>query len=152
MRDRRRYPPRPLVGAGAVVHRGRKVLLLKRRFPPNAGLWAIPGGLVELGETAQAAATREVKEETGFEVKVERLIDVGMDLHYDRERRVEYHFVLVDYLARVVGGKLQMSEESSECRWFTEEESLALEMNEGTRKVVSDYFEAAARARLPARR
>ena len=152
MRDRRRYPSLPLVGAGAVVHKRRRVLLLKRRFPPNAGLWAIPGGLVELGETAKAAAAREVKEETGLEVKIERLIDVGTDLHYDRDGRVEYHFVLVDYLARVVGGTFRMNEESSDGGWFTEGESLALEMSEGTRNVVSDYFGIAARAKLSARR
>ena len=81
MKERGEYPTRPLVGAGAVVHTGSKVLLVKRKYPPNEGRWALPGGLVELGEGVQDAAVREEREYTGLKVVVEGLIDVGTDIH-----------------------------------------------------------------------
>ena len=80
------------------------MLLLKRRFPPNQGRWAIPGGLVELGESVTEAALREVKEETGLEIKIESLLDVATDVHHDPAGRIKYHYVLVDYVARRARG------------------------------------------------
>jgi ADP-ribose pyrophosphatase len=137
---RRRYPSRPLVGAGAVIVRERKVLLLKRRFPPNKGMWALPGGLVELGETVQEAAVREVKEETGLEVRLERLIDVQNDLHRDAEGRLEYHYILVDYLATIIGGRLKVSEESLDHGWFARGKESRLKMSTGTMTVLKQAF------------
>lgn len=113
MEVRRRYPTRPLVGAGAVVHRGPRVLLVRRRYPPNQGKWALPGGLVELGEKVEDAAVREVLEETGLTVKIEALLDVQTDLLKDAKSRIEYHYILVDYLANPTGGKLRLNQESS---------------------------------------
>ena len=136
----RRYPSRPLVGAGAVVHRGGKVLLVRRRYPPNEGKWALPGGLVELGETTQDAAVREVQEETGFLVKPEKLLDVQTDIHLDGSSRLEYHYVLVDYLARPTGGRLRLNQESSEAGWFSAAQTGPLEMSEGTRRVLRLFF------------
>lgn len=152
MHDSRRYPGRPLVGAGAVVHRDDKVLLIKRAYPPNAGKWAIPGGLVELGESAKAAAEREVKEETGLTVKIEGLLDVGTDIHRDDKGEIEYHFILVDYVARPAGGGLRMSAESKDCGWFSKEKIADLEMPDGTRKVIESYYDASAASRRYPRR
>lgn len=140
MKARRRYPFRPLVGSGAVVHRGGRVLLIRRNFPPNAGKWALPGGLVELGESVQAAAAREVEEETGLRVEVEGLLDVQTDLHTDDGGRLEYHYVLVDYLAKPVGGKLRLNSESSASGWFTRTETRSLKTTSGTRAVLAKYF------------
>ena len=136
----RRYPSRPLVGAGAVVHRGRKVLLVRRANPPNKGRWAIPGGLVELGETCEAAAAREILEETGLRVKVEGLLDVQSDLHRDRRSRLEYHYILVDYSAKPVGGKLRLNSESSASGWFDRSQVRSLDMSDGTRAVLDLFF------------
>ena len=140
MSANRRYPTRPLVGAGAVVHRGSRVLLVKRNNPPNRGKWALPGGLVELGENTQDAATREAFEETGLRIDVEALLDVQTDLHVDRNSRLEYHYVLIDYLARPVGGRLRVNPESSAFGWFTEAQIRTLAMSEGTRRVVRLFF------------
>jgi len=140
MESPRRYPARPLVGAGAVVHRGARVLLVKRSNPPNKGKWALPGGLVELGEAVQDAAAREILEETGLRVKVEGLLDVQTDLHRDGESRLEYHYVLVDYLARPVGGRLKLNPESSDAKWFTHAQARKLEMSDGTRRVLALFF------------
>jgi ADP-ribose pyrophosphatase YjhB (NUDIX family) len=149
MKARREYPSRPLVGAGAVVYDGHKVLLVKRKYPPNEGRWALPGGLVELGERVQDAVVREVKEETDLEVVLEGLLDVATDIHLDERSRPRYHYVLVDYLARRVGGRVRLNEESSDFGWFTAKETRKLDMSEGTRDVLVLHFQ---RRRIARRR
>ena len=107
MNDSRQYPSRPIVGVGAVVldDEGR-VLLVKRRFEPLAGHWSLPGGTLELGETLETGVAREVLEETGLHVAVGPVIEVFDRIMYDQEQRVQYHFVLVDYLCRITSGEL----------------------------------------------
>lgn len=140
MATSRRYPPHPLVGAGAVVHRQGKVLLVRRNFPPNEGMWSIPGGRVELGEGVEEAAVREIREETGLTVEVERLLDVQTLLQRDAEGAIEYHYILVDYLARVLGGRVRLNLESSDYGWFTSKETRRLRTTSGTAVVLRDYF------------
>ncbi len=149
MKARREYPSRPLVGAGAVVYDGPKVLLVKRKCPPNESRWALPGGLVELGERVQDAVVREVKEETDLEVVLEGLLDVATDIHLDERSRPRYHYVLVDYLARRVGGRVRLNEESSDFGWFTATQARKLDMSEGTREVLALHFQ---RRRIARRR
>jgi 8-oxo-dGTP diphosphatase len=105
--DTRQYPERPIVGVGAVIVDAGKVVLVKRRYEPLAGRWSLPGGTLELGETLEAGAAREIHEETGLLVDVGPIIEVFDRIMLDEARRVRYHFVLVDYLCRPVGGALQ---------------------------------------------
>ena len=105
--DTRQYPLRPIVGVGAVIVDAGKVVLVRRRYEPLAGQWSLPGGTLELGETLEAGAAREMREETGLHVDVGPVIEVFDRIMLDEERRVRYHFVLVDYLCRPVGGELQ---------------------------------------------
>jgi ADP-ribose pyrophosphatase YjhB (NUDIX family) len=140
MKARRKYPTRPIVGAGAVVHRGPRVLLVKRRYPPNRGKWALPGGIVELGEKTEEAAVREVLEETGLTVVIESLFDVQTDVQRDADSRPEYHFVLVDYLARPSGGKLNPNRESTAAGWFSARQAKLMNTTDGTRIVLDNYF------------
>jgi predicted hydrolase (HD superfamily) len=92
------------VGA-VIVDRGR-VVLVKRGSEPLLGEWSLPGGAVELGETLEASVAREIREETGLDVDVGPVIDVFDRITLDDERRVQFHYVLVDYVCRPVGGTL----------------------------------------------
>ncbi len=105
--DTRSYPERPIVGVGAVVLVDGKIVLIKRRYEPLAGQWSLPGGTLEVGETLEAGAAREILEETGLVVEVGPVIEVFDRILVDPDQRVRYHFVLIDYLCRPVGGALQ---------------------------------------------
>jgi ADP-ribose pyrophosphatase YjhB (NUDIX family) len=105
--DSRAYPERPIVGVGAVIVADGKVVLIKRRFEPLAGHWSLPGGALEVGETLEAGVAREILEETGLVVDVGPVIEVFDRILLDSEKKVRYHFVLIDYLCRPVGGALQ---------------------------------------------
>jgi mutator protein MutT len=105
--DTRQYPERPIVGVGAVIVKDGRVLLVKRRYEPLAGRWSIPGGTLELGETLETGVTREMLEETGLTIEVGPVIEVFDRIIVDADKRVRYHFVLVDYLCWPIGGSLQ---------------------------------------------
>lgn len=114
---RREYPLLPLVGVGAVIRRGDEVLLVKRASPPKIGYYSIPGGLVEVGEEIREAVKREIKEETGLVVELENLIGVIDNIVRDSKGRVQYHYILIDFLARVKGGELQSASDTKDVRW-----------------------------------
>jgi ADP-ribose pyrophosphatase YjhB (NUDIX family) len=104
----RRYPAAPVVGIGAViVMSGTSVVLVRRAHEPLAGRWSLPGGVVELGETLQAAVAREVLEETGLIVDVGPVVEVVDHVDVDSQGKVTYHFVIVDYLCSPLGGTLR---------------------------------------------
>jgi mutator protein MutT len=94
----RQYPDRPFVGVGAVIVDGGRVLLVRRKHEPLAGEWSLPGGAVEVGETLEECVIREMREETGLDVEVGPVIEVFDRITRDGAGRVQYHFVLVDYL------------------------------------------------------
>jgi 8-oxo-dGTP diphosphatase len=117
----RHYPKRPVVGVGAVIlvspdnapRIGWRdavpdpgVVLIKRRFEPLAGQWSLPGGMLEIGETLEAGVAREMAEETGLTVDVGPVIEVFDRILLDQDTRVQYHFVLIDYLCRPLAGRL----------------------------------------------
>lgn len=106
MSDRRQYPERPIVGVGAVVLDGERVVLIRRKYEPLKGRWSLPGGTLEVGETLESGVARELLEETGLEVEVGPVIEVFDRILLDEEQRVRYHFVLIDYLCWPVGGRL----------------------------------------------
>ena len=94
----RHYPETPVVGVGGVVLAGGRVLLVKRGAEPSKGIWSIPGGGVEVGETLAQACAREVAEETTLNVKVGPVVEVVERILRDSRGRVEYHYVLIDFL------------------------------------------------------
>jgi len=116
-RDRREYPERPIVGVGAVIVEGGKVLLIRRRYEPLKGQWSLPGGAVEVGEALERAVEREMLEETGLAVDVGPVIEVFDRITHDEARRVRYHFVLIDYLCRPTGGELRAGSDVDAAIW-----------------------------------
>ena len=113
----RAYPDRPLLGVGAIIALDGRILLVRRSNPPMQGEWSIPGGLVETGETIKEALIREVHEETSLEVEPVRLIEVFERILRDKESRVQFHFVLMDYLCQVVSGGINAGSDVSAVRW-----------------------------------
>jgi mutator protein MutT len=110
-------PERPVVGIGAVVLDGDRVLLVKRGHAPLKGQWSLPGGRVETGETLEHAVAREVLEETGVTIEVGPIVDVLDRISLDVDGRVEYHFVLIDFVARPTGGVLQSASDADDAEW-----------------------------------
>lgn len=117
MSEERTYPARPLVGVGAVVLRGRQVLLAQRGHPPAEGTWSLPGGLIELGETAEQAVIREIREETAIEALAGPILGLFQPIQRDADERVRYHFVVIDFLAYYQAGVLQPGDDAVDLRW-----------------------------------
>ena len=113
----RPYPDRPVVGVGAVVLDGERVLLIKRGHAPLKGEWSLPGGGVETGETLEQAIAREVLEETGVTIEVGPIVEVLDRISRDADGRVEHHFVLVDFVARPSGGFLRSASDAEDAAW-----------------------------------
>jgi 8-oxo-dGTP diphosphatase len=118
----REYPQAPMVGVGAVVIDGDHVLLIRRGQEPMKGQWSLPGGALEVGETLLDGVRREVFEETGLEVEPVALIDVLDRIVRDEDGWVQFHYVLVDYLCRVTGGKLCCATDAVDARWASRNE------------------------------
>lgn len=115
---RRRYPDAPLVGvAAAVFNTAGEVLLAQRSRPPRPGTWGLPGGLLDLGETLEAGARREVGEECGIEVAISGIAGVFEPITRDEEGRVEYHYVVIDYWATWTSGTPRAGDDAADVRW-----------------------------------
>ena len=112
----REFPDTPLVGVGAVIVENGRVLLVRRGQEPLKGKWSLPGGMLELGESLQEGVVREVKEETGLTVEPVELIEL-LDRVHREEGRVRFHYVIADYLCRVVGGSLRAASDADAVRW-----------------------------------
>lgn len=136
----REFPEFPLVGVGAIIIKGERVLLVKRAHPPIQGQWSIPGGVLEVGELLREAAIREAREETGLIVEPGQLLGVYDRILRNDEQRVQYHYVLVDFLCRPVGGELRADSDAAEVRWFTRGELPARELAEDTKEVIQKGF------------
>ncbi|MHA1490489.1 MAG: NUDIX hydrolase [Promethearchaeota archaeon] len=103
--DTRHYPVRPHIGVGIMLVRNDNLLLVKRKYNPDAGYWSIPGGHLDLGERTQVAAEREAFEETGFKVKVSKLAGIIDKIMHDDKGKIEYHYVLINYFVEQIEGE-----------------------------------------------
>jgi 8-oxo-dGTP diphosphatase len=138
---RREFPEMPLVGVGSIIIEGDRVLLVKRAHPPIQGQWSIPGGVLEVGEMVREAAVREAQEETGLLVEPGELLGVYDRILRDPERRVQYHYVLIDFLCRRVGGELIAASDAAAVRWFTRQQLPGLNLAEDTEDVIRKGFQ-----------
>ncbi len=146
----REYPDAPVAGVGGVVIRAGEVLLVRRAYPPRAGEWSLPGGRLELGESLVDGVRREVREETGIEVEVGPVVEVFDRVHHDGDGRVRYHFVIVDFLCRPVGGVLVAGDDATDARWVARADVSGFGVNPHALAVIDQGFDAheAAEGRL----
>jgi len=143
---RREFPEHPLVGVGAIIIADSRVVLAKRAHPPIQGQWPIPGGALEVGELVRDAAVREAREETGLIVEPGDLLGVYDRVLRHADGRVQYHYVLVDFLCRPVGGELHAASDAAEVRWFTPQQLPVLGVADDTLEVIRKGFEKTERS------
>lgn len=138
----RTYPSHPLVGVGAVIVRDGRALLVRRDTEPLKGEWSVPGGLLELGEKLRDGAAREAFEETGLHVEIGELLDVFDSIFPDADGRTQYHFVLIDFLCRVISGDAVAASDASEVQWVTAAELDRLNLRPSVAQVVGQALAA----------
>jgi 8-oxo-dGTP diphosphatase len=136
----REFPEVPLVGVGCIIIESDRVVLVKRAHPPLQAEWSIPGGVLEVGELVREAAVREAHEETGLTVEAGELLGVYDRILHNPEKRVQYHYVLIDFLCRRVAGDLAAASDAAEVRWFTREELPGMKLAEDTMDVIRKGF------------
>ena len=119
---KRDYPERPLIGVGAVIVDGGRVVVVRRGHEPLKGEWSIPGGVLEIGETLRAGAAREALEETGLAVEAGEVLEVLDRIVRDGEGRIQFHYVLIDFLCRRTRGELRAGGDAEEARWISANE------------------------------
>ncbi|MGH9513696.1 MAG: NUDIX hydrolase [Terriglobales bacterium] len=133
---KRDYPDAPIAGVGAVIIDQGKVLLIKRGNPPLFGEWSIPGGAVELGETARESVIREVREETGMVVEPTALLGVYDRIIPDDEGRILYHYVLIDFLCIPISGEVRAASDCKDLKWITFQELAGIPLPPDTAEVI----------------
>jgi ADP-ribose pyrophosphatase YjhB (NUDIX family) len=143
----RTYPTRPYLAVSAAIFRDGQVLIVRRARPPAHGLYTLPGGGVELGETLEGAIMREVREETGLEIAPLALVGFREAIARDAAGRVERHFVILPFVARWVSGEIALSEELAEAHWRKPDELAGLKTTEGLAAIVAAAAERIALVR-----
>jgi 8-oxo-dGTP diphosphatase len=138
--DDRRYPKHPLVGVGALIFDGPRILMAQRGKQPLLGWWSLPGGALETGELLADAVKREVLEETGLEIEPLGVVEIFERIMRDDAGAPEYHYVLIDYICRVTGGALQAGDDVSRVEWTRRRDLASLQITEGTLGVIEKAF------------
>ena len=138
--ESRAYPDRPLPAVGAVVFKDERVLLVRRANPPSKGVWAIPGGGIQAGETLQSAAEREIREETGVVIRARDPIFVFDAIERDDHGAVKYHYVIIDLSADYVSGEPIAGDDAVDARWISRDELTRLPVSPVTRKLLLEKF------------
>ena len=157
MASPREYPERPVVGIGGVIIDQDRTLLIRRGSEPLLGEWSIPGGTLELSESLEEGVVRELREETGIEVRVLELIEV-FDRVYpgddsaaaEMKRRPRFHFVIADYLCERISGEPRAGSDVTDVAFASEEELTRYHLTETATRVLKRAF-AMDRARRAAK-
>ncbi len=142
----RSYPTRPYLAVSAAIFREGRVLIVRRARPPSQGVYTLPGGGVELGETLEQAVIREVREETGLEIEPIELAGYRQMIARDADGRIERHFVILPFAARWIAGEISLNEELAEANWLLPSDLSGLETTEDLAAIVT-----AASQRIAAR-
>jgi ADP-ribose pyrophosphatase YjhB (NUDIX family) len=142
--DPRAYPDRPYLAVSAAIISQGRVLLARRARGPALGVWTLPGGVVEAGETLIGALRREVEEETALSIEPVALAGHREVLLRDDSGRLARHFVILCFASRLVSGEIQLNDELAEARWLLPDELLELKTTEGLAEIVAQAFERIA--------
>jgi ADP-ribose pyrophosphatase YjhB (NUDIX family) len=143
----RTYPTRPYLAVSAAIFRDGQVLIVRRGRPPAHGLYTLPGGGVELGETLEQAVIREVREETGLAIAPLALVGFREAIGRDAAGRIERHFVILPFAARWIAGEIALNEELAEAQWRRPEALTGLKTTDGLADIVAAAAERIALVR-----
>jgi len=138
------YPTRPYLAVSAAIFRDGRVLIVRRARPPADGLYTLPGGGVELGETLEQAVIREVREETALEIAPVDLVGFRQAIARDDSGRVQRHFVILPFAARFIRGEILLNEELAEAHWLAPADIVGLKTTEGLAQIVAAASERIA--------
>ena len=123
-----------------MIFEGDRILLVERAGEPLKGYWSLPGGLLETGELIEDAVRREVREETGLEVELVYRFDIFERIMRDDRGRAEYHFVLVDYVCKIIGGAMRPADDASRVEWVQVERMRDYKVTAGTVEAVERAY------------
>ncbi len=137
MADERAYPDRPFLAVSAAILRNGKVLVVRRARSPAGGLYSLPGGVVEAGETLVEAVKREVDEETALVIEPIALAGYREVVTRDADDKVERHFVILPFAARWIAGEPKLNEELSEWRWVDPSDVASMHTTPGLAEIVA---------------
>ena len=138
------YPTRPYLAVSAAIFRDGRVLIVRRARPPADGLYTLPGGGVELGETLEQAVIREVREETALDIAPVDLVGFRQAIARDDSGRVQRHFVILPFAARFIRGEILLNEELAEAHWLAPADIASLKTTEGLAQIVAAASERIA--------
>jgi 8-oxo-dGTP diphosphatase len=141
---KRDYPDRPLIGVGAVIVEDGRAVIVRRAHEPLKGEWSIPGGVLEIGETLRGGAAREALEETGLVVEAGQVIEVLDRIVRDSQGRIQFHYVLIDFLCRRISGELRPGGDASEARWISRDELDSFPIADSAAVVIRKALDAVA--------
>ncbi len=137
---RKEYPNRPVVAVGAIVFRDNRVLLVRRGQPPSRDLWAIPGGRVEIGETLQEAAEREILEETGIIIQAREPVYAFDYIERDGSALPRFHYVIIDLIADYVRGETRAGDDAADVCWVSAAELDDLNVSSKTVHLLKSHY------------
>ncbi|WP_022665716.1 NUDIX hydrolase [Desulfospira joergensenii] len=135
------YPNRPALAVGAVVFKEDRILLVQRGNPPAKGVWAIPGGSVELGETLKQAVQREILEETGIRIRAGEPVYSFESIERDRDGKIRYHYYIVDFEAEYLGGEIRAGDDAEKAEWVSADQLDRMEINPKTRDLLRNRYD-----------
>ena len=129
-----------MVAVGAIVFKNGHVLLVRRGQAPAQGLWAIPGGSVKLGETLQAAAEREIHEETGLRIRAREPVYTFESIVRDDDGGIRFHYVIIDLVADYIEGEPHPGDDALEAQWFSPQDIQRADVSKATRQLLREQF------------
>ena len=138
--DNRRYPQRPIIGVGALILKRDRILMAQRGKEPLKGSWSLPGGALETGESLADGVRREVREETGLDIRPLGVLEIFERIMRDASGAPEYNYVLIDYMCRIVGGTLAPGDDVCAVEWVRRRDLPKIEITEGTLAVIEKAF------------